>query len=188
MKSRFSPMGFTASPRCSRSRSPAPGPMHRRARAASRAAERGVVLLEALIAIVVFSIGILGLVGMQARSVQMLSEATLRSQAAQHASELIAEMWTTDPSQRAIVYSSGGGSAVRYDEWAARVQYGSRALPGATDAPPVVVVNTVQTAFSAVGAGNSTASQVTVTIFWQPPGAPAASQYTTTALILEPQS
>ena len=54
--------------------------------------------------------------------------------------------------------------------------------------PPVVVVNTVQTPYSIVGAGNSTASNVTITIFWTVPGSTSSNAYTTTAMILEPQS
>jgi type IV pilus assembly protein PilV len=149
---------------------------------------RGVALVEALMAILVFSLGILGVVGMQARSVQMLSEATLRTQAAQHASDLIAEMWTTDPAQRANLYSSSGSSPVRYESWKSKVQSGPLALPGADASPPVVVVNTVQTPYSIVGAGNSTASNVTITIFWSAPGSTHSNSYTTTAMILEPQS
>lgn len=154
----------------------------------ARAGMRGVALVEALMAILVFSLGILGVVGMQARSVQMLSEATLRTQAAQHASDLIAEMWTTDPAQRANLYASAGGNPVRYEAWKNRILSGPLSLPGADATPPVVVVNTVQTPYSIVGAGNSTASNVTITIFWTVPGSTSNNSYTTTAMILEPQS
>lgn len=152
------------------------------------AGARGVALVEALIAILLFSLGILGVVAMQARSVQMLTEATLRSQAAQHATDLIAEMWLTDPAQRANLYASSAAAPVRYDAWKERLQTGSRALPGAVATPPQVVVNTIQTPYSMLSTGNQTVSAVTVTIFWTPPGAAAPNSYTTTAMILEPQS
>ncbi len=151
-------------------------------------AVRGVALLEALIAIVLFSLGILGVVGIQGRSVQLLSEATLRSQAAQHASDLIAEMWVTDPATRADLYASGGASPVRYEAWRDRVQAGDLALPGADANPPQVLVETIQTPYAAVSAGVQTVSSVTVTIFWVPPGSDTTNSYTTTAMILEPQS
>jgi type IV pilus assembly protein PilV len=149
---------------------------------------RGVALVEALIAILLFSLGILGVVATQARSVQMLSEATLRSQAAQHATDLIAEMWLTDPAQREALYASASASPVRYQAWKLRLESGSRALPGAADAPPQVVVNTIQTPYSSLSVGSQTVSAVTVTIFWTPPGAGTTNSYTTTAMILEPQS
>lgn len=159
-----------------------------RARLAAAAApahpQAGIALVEALVAIVVFSIGVLGIVGMQARSVQMLGDAAYRAQAAQHASELIAEMWTSDPSRRAVLYSTGG---VRYAQWAALVEAGSRSLPGAVTNPPVVNVVTTQVAIPSPDPITFTVSDVTVTVLWQAPGAPV-SQYVTTARILEPQS
>jgi hypothetical protein len=51
-----------------------------------------------------------------------------------------------------------------------------------------VTVNTQQVAYSAVGAGSQTVSAVTITVFWQPPGVSTPSSYTTTAMIMEPQS
>lgn len=150
--------------------------------------QRGFMMVEALVAILVFSLGILGVVGMQARSVQMMSEATLRAQAAQHASELIAEMWTVDPSALGTLFSSNPAGA-RYTQWRSRVDSGSTALPGAASLPPEVTVATVQVAYPPTLAfGNQTATTVTVTVRWQSPGAAAASSYTTTAMILEPQS
>lgn len=165
-----------------------PMPRRERRRAAGRGRSRGVALIEALIAILLFSLGILGTVATQARSVQMLSEATLRSQAAQHATDLIAEMWLTDPAQRAQLYDSTSATPIRYLAWKQRIETGPRALPGASDAPPEVVVNTIQTPYSALSLGSQTVSAITVTIFWSPPGAGTTNSYTTTAMILEPQS
>jgi len=150
--------------------------------------QRGFMIVEALVAILVFSLGILGVVGMQARSVQMMSDATLRAQAAQHASELIAEMWTVDPSALGTLFSSNPAGA-RYTQWRSRVETGSTSLPGAATLPPQVTVATAQVAYPPTLAfGNQTATTVTVTVRWQAPGSAAASSYTTTAMILEPQS
>ncbi|MBU6272684.1 MAG: hypothetical protein KGQ67_15360 [Betaproteobacteria bacterium] len=141
-------------------------------------------------AILVFSLGILGVVGMQARSVQMMSDATFRAQAAQHASELIAEMWTVDPSRLAALYSSGTSPVGdRYTQWLAQITSGSRSLPGASANPPTVTVVTAQTAYSTdISFGSQTATTVTVTVRWKPPGTDTVGSYTTTAMILEPQS
>lgn len=157
-------------------------------RAPRRKALAGIALLEALIAILLFSLGILGAVGIQGRSVQLLSEATLRSQAAQHASDLIAEMWLTDPAQRVNLYDSGGASPIRYEAWKARLESGALALPGADSNPPEVRVETIQTPYTGVAVGAQTASMVTVTINWVAPGAENPNSYVTTAMILEPQS
>ena len=60
------------------------------------AQQGGVVLLEALIAILIFSFGVLGLVGLQASMVKNTSEAKYRSTASYIAQQRIGEMWA-DP-------------------------------------------------------------------------------------------
>ena len=152
--------------------------------------QKGIALLEAMIAILVFSIGILGVVGLQARSVQGLTEAGFRSQAVEHASELISEMWMTDPGVRATVYGSANGGS-RYTGWKGTLVSGSRALPGSLANPPVVTVTSVQTPITMSPGSVFSYTDVTIQIFWVVPGAPTGSppsRYTTTARILEPQS
>jgi type IV pilus assembly protein PilV len=151
--------------------------------------QSGVAILEALIAILIFSVGILGIVGLQARSVQGMSEAVFRSQAVQHADELIAEMWTSDPGLRKTLYESAN-AGVLYNTWKAKIVGGARMLPGASANPPIVTVVSTQTPVAMLDGTNFFTSDVTVTIRWVPPGAPPAtppSQYVTTARILEPQ-
>src|SRR6266850_2797501 len=58
-----------------------------------RAREEGVMLIEALIAILIFSIGILAVVGMQATAIKNVTESKSRSEAAFLAEELMAQMW-----------------------------------------------------------------------------------------------
>lgn len=150
--------------------------------------QRGFMLVEALVAILVFSLGILGVVGMQARSVQMMTDATFRAQAAQHASELISEMWTVDPSKLSGLFASNPAGA-RYEQWWNRLKTGSSALPGTSALAPEVTVETTQIAYPVtLAVGNQTATRITITVRWQAPGASAASAYTTSAMIMEPQS
>ena len=54
--------------------------------------QSGVMLLEALIAILIFSLGVLGVVGMQASAVAATRDAKYRSDAALLANELIGQM------------------------------------------------------------------------------------------------
>lgn len=146
--------------------------------------QAGVAMVEAMVAIVIFSIGILGIVGMQARSTQMMTDSVLRAQASQLASQLISEMWLTDPGQRAALYSTGG---TRYLQWHGSFASGVNVLPGASANPPTVNVVTAQVPLPTVPPTNYTVSDVTVTLFWQRAGG-AVNQYITTARILEPQS
>lgn len=57
------------------------------------AAQQGVAILEALIAVLLFSFGILALVGLQASSMRLASDAKLRVDASYLANQKIGEMW-----------------------------------------------------------------------------------------------
>lgn len=68
--------------------------MHSRNR---QSGQRGVILLETLIAILIFSIGILALVGLQAVMISNTTDAKYRSEASLIAQKRIAVIWGTDP-------------------------------------------------------------------------------------------
>lgn len=61
-----------------------------------KSAQQGVVLLEAMIAILIFSFAVLGIVGLQAAMVKNTSESKFRAQAGLIAQQRIAAMWA-DP-------------------------------------------------------------------------------------------
>lgn len=56
-------------------------------------AERGSVLLEALIGILIFSMGILAIIGLQAASTKFATDAKYRSDASYIANQTLAKMW-----------------------------------------------------------------------------------------------
>ena len=58
-----------------------------------RSTQRGILLLEALIAILLISFGILGLIALWANSLKDVSEAKYRSDASFLANEMIGQMW-----------------------------------------------------------------------------------------------
>ena len=58
-----------------------------------RKIQSGVMLLEALIAILIFSLGILGIVGLQASAIAASRDAKYRTDAGLLANELLGEMW-----------------------------------------------------------------------------------------------
>ena len=60
------------------------------------ATQHGMVLIEAMVAILIFSIGILGIVGMQANMVKNTSDAKYRAEASHIAQKRIGELWA-DP-------------------------------------------------------------------------------------------
>jgi type IV pilus assembly protein PilV len=58
-----------------------------------RRAQRGVALLEALISILIFSFGVLGLMGLEARAINFSVDAEDRNRAALFASEVASTLW-----------------------------------------------------------------------------------------------
>lgn len=147
--------------------------------------QRGVALLEALIAILIFSIGVLSIVALQAASVNLSADAKYRSEAGLLANQLIGQMWVADRTAATLqtnFQSAGSGVAAgaNYATWQTTV---ANTLPGisgvAANLPTVTVVPVVTT--------NATSSLVTITIFWKPPSEPAtnpAHQYVTIAQII----
>jgi type IV pilus assembly protein PilV len=133
--------------------------------------QRGGLLLEALIGLAVFSIGVLGIVALHAQSVRHLNDARNRDDAAHLAQSLIASMWAEDPATLAEHYDQerGGDGYVRFARLARR-------LPGtdlAGNAPDVRVTG-----------GPSAASRaVSVAVHWQMPGDPIGHRYAITAVI-----
>ena len=58
-----------------------------------RKPQQGVMLLEALVSIAVFSIGVLGLIGLQSAAIRNTDEARQRAAAAFYANQIIGSMW-----------------------------------------------------------------------------------------------
>jgi type IV pilus assembly protein PilV len=108
------------------------------------------MLIEALIGILIFSIGILALIGMQGAAIRNTTDARYRSEASFLANQIIGQMWV-DRSH--LTDYQTAGYAPR-DNWAATV---ASTLPGVTG----TLVPTIT-----VTADN----EVTVTIQWQQPG------------------
>ena len=55
--------------------------------------QNGYLLVEVLVSILLFSLGLLGLVGVQATSIATVAEARLRSDAVLAANEVVGRMW-----------------------------------------------------------------------------------------------
>jgi len=128
----------------------------------------GFSLIEGLVSILIFSLGVLALVSLQATSARQSSNAKYRSDASLLASELLGQMWVTDRTAATLQNSFNTGGA-GYTTWLADVQ---AALPTAAASAPTVTV-----------AANG---QVTVNIYWKAPNEQAsapAHQFTALAQI-----
>jgi len=123
--------------------------------------QRGALLLEGLIGILLFSIGILAVVALQGSATKAVTQAKVRSDAGFLADELIGEIWANRNNAATFVYPVATPPAA-VGAWVNQVK-GS--LPNAANYPPTVVVTPTVYA----GPPAYTAYQVTVTLFWQMP-------------------
>lgn len=155
-------------------------------------AQSGAILLESLLAILIFSLGLLGLMGLQASSIQRVSQSKYRFDAAFLANQLSGTIWTatTQANGNASLIGTAvdgfaceapcidGGSNTELTRWLDQV---GRTLPGVRleagdtqNAPDIVV-----TSSSSVG------RQVTITLRWQSTdnrgGSPISGVYQTTS-------
>jgi len=105
------------------------------------------------LAILIFSIGVLAVIGMQTASVKTVADAKYRADAAFLANQVIGEMWLDRPNLGTYAYN-GGTPPGNLVAWMGRVQ---ATLPGVSQ------VNNFPTIV--IGANNV----VTVTVRWQSP-------------------
>jgi type IV pilus assembly protein PilV len=130
-------------------------------RARNPALQTGSMLLEAFIAILIFSMGILAIVGMQASAVKSSTDAKYRSEASLFANQLIGQMWVGNRTPATLQANFQGGTGTdgaAYTAWYSEVQ---ATLPGSGANPPTVVVNPAN-------------GLVTVTVQWKAPNEAAA--------------
>ena len=127
-----------------------------------RKEQRGSMLLEALIAILIFSMGILALMGMQATAINTVSESKSRSDAGFLANRIIGQIWADRANLGTYACNpctTTGTGNIDTRAWATEIQSGALQLPGVTDAANQPTIT--------LGANN----QVQVQIFWQAPNA-----------------
>ena len=93
----------------------------------------GFVMLEALVASLIFAVGVLGVVGLQASMTQAQTSSQFRGEATYLASELIGLLWADVPGL-ANYNTAQCAAYARCNDWATKV---ARTLPGATSAVAV---------------------------------------------------
>jgi type IV pilus assembly protein PilV len=151
----------------------------------ARNIQSGSVLLEALIAILLFSMGMLALAGVQAAAIKNAAEAKYRAEASFLANQIIAQMWGENPANLASYQHnpatgapcnfSGGASA--NPNVVAWLGAGSTPAPGTVAGNLPGAPSTRQQIVIAAG------NVVTVTICWQPPTDPLPRSFVSVAQI-----
>lgn len=143
----------------------------------ARKQQAGAMLLEALVSILIFSIGILAIIGLQAAAVRASSDAKYRSEASLLTNQLIGQMQSSDRTVATLQTNFQGGvgcgaNGTAYTAWLADV---TATLPGVAANPPTVCI----------AAGATAGNVATITVFWLPPGdTGAAHQYSTIVPII----
>jgi type IV pilus assembly protein PilV len=136
--------------------------------------QQGVMLLEALMGILIFSIGILAILGMQGVAMRTTIDAKYRSEAGFLANEVIGTMWVDQANlanyaTASLTCPTSPPHVPRPCDWINRVK---TALPQDTTTPgntaPIIVVN---------------GRQVTVTVRWMRPGETTVSNHEAVATI-----
>lgn len=120
--------------------------------------QRGSMLLEALVAILIFSVGILAVVGMQATAVKAAADAKYRSEASLLANELLGQMWITNRTASTLKTNfegSDGSGGTYYNNWYANVAATMPGVSTTANAPSVTV--------------DGTTGLVTVVVQWKLP-------------------
>ena len=140
--------------------------------------QSGVMLLEALIGILIFSIGVLAVVGLQANTINFVTDSKSRADASFMANQIIGKMWVNRANLNTYACNpctTANGNADT-QQWVAQMQSGgSTPLPGVTN-----LVNRPQIVMGGVN------NQVTVTIFWQTPRSSGSHSHVAIAYINNP--
>lgn len=141
-----------------------------RAKLKTHFSERGSSLLEALLAILIFSLGLLGLLMLLSATLVQSANARYRSEASLLASDLVAQMWTGDRSYTSLNARFGDTASNDYQRWLASV---TERLPGVSKAAnaPQVTINSSR--------------HVSVSLQWQSPADQTSHQLLVHALITD---
>jgi len=156
-----------------------------------RTYQSGMMLLEAMIGILIFSIGILALVAMQTAAVSAVADAQYRVEAVNLANRILAQVWTSvDRTSDANLATS-----LLLFEHQATGNPGSCNFSGQASATPAVTawINMLKSgtsdgsgskpllpggdnaAYQQIQVDTGTSNRVTITVCWLPPSAPAGS-------------
>jgi type IV pilus assembly protein PilV len=119
-----------------------------------RRSQRGATLIEGLVAITIFSLGILAVIGMMTTHMATAGDARYRMEAAQFAESIMADMRAADIASRDTDFTGPSGSA--YLAWVDRIEAAKLPLAGADEDTPQLDI--------AIAGRN-----VTVTVLWRAP-------------------
>ena len=137
------------------------------------AKQGGVVLIEALLGILIFSIGILALIGMQSVAVKNTVDARYRTEAAYLAKDILNQI-QLDMANITLYDDANAGVYAPRTAWRNRVE---GLLPGISIASAIRVPQIDIVAGPTFAGDSAPPSQVTVKIEWLQPGETAVHKF-----------
>ena len=131
---------------------------------------RGSSLLEGMLAILIFSVGLISILNLLTTALTEIGNARYRSEASLLASSVIAEMWAGERSLVRLGERYGSEDALEYKMWREIV---ATKLPGvtATTNKPEITINR--------------SGGITIQIYWQAPGDPQSHNFIATTVITD---
>jgi len=159
-----------------------------------KAVQSGMALLEALIGILIFSIGILAMVAMQAASVSAVADAQYRIEAVNAANQLLSQIWvnidrtsavSAQASLMTFEHQTGGvpascdfsgapGTNAAVTAWLNHLNTGRSGAPLLPGTKPAMQQIDIDTGVS---------NRVTITLCWQAPGDTTPRRHTMVAYV-----
>lgn len=142
--------------------------------------QRGVMLIEALVSIAIFSFAILGIVGLQATAIRTVRDADYRAKASLFADQIIGQMWADRFNVPTYALNIDGAACAAGTNTTANAALTSW-ISGLTDATnPGSLPGAVNLKQQIVVAPNNV---VTLTLCWQGPQDTAPHNFTLTTQI-----
>lgn len=125
------------------------------------------MLVEAMVAILIFSLGVLSVIQLQAVSIKQASGAEFRSLAALQANDLVSRMWASDRKAATLQANFASNPAgAGYTQWLDKLK--TSGLPNVSSSQGTLPTVTF---ISQTNTGSTDASSLaTITIYWKDPG------------------
>lgn len=133
-----------------------------------RRRQAGIALMEALVAVVLLGVGLLGIVGLQARSYSALADTSMRAEATMAADKLLGVMAADQANLGGYAMTMGGTPGSSLGPWYEETR---RQIPNAGISVEVAQVP------------GTTRTRVTITIAWARKANTAANQHVITSYL-----
>ncbi|MEI8324202.1 MAG: hypothetical protein WCH44_02360 [Betaproteobacteria bacterium] len=148
-----------------------------RAPCGARTRQRGMMLIEALMAVLIFLLGIVGMVGVSALAVTSQSDAQYRTDANKFATQILNQIWVSVNRLGSAADMTTSLNSFKHQENGADCNFAAAEGAAATDPAVALWVAAVRAGGTGLPGADATMQQivvagnvVTVTVCWKAPG------------------